>query len=234
MNDAATPAPPPQVEPRLPHTRESLIAVLQALAAKNGGYATRETFDRETSIGERHYLRHFGSWSAFLEAAGIVPYAVNKRISDDALLGALREAWLKAGGPVSRPILERTAPYRLQVYKRRWGPWPAVLGVFREWLKRCHPDFPYLEALDEQQRQERAQKPRRQRRNTARPCGGVINFRGCLHAPTCESGVVLLFGMVAEELGFLVETVSTAFPDCEAKRLLPDGRWERLRVEFEM
>jgi hypothetical protein len=30
-------------------------------------------------------------------------------------------------------------------------------------------------------------------------------------------GVVLLFGRVAEQLGFIVEAVQAAFPDCEAK-----------------
>ncbi|MBL8875506.1 MAG: hypothetical protein JNM86_06890 [Phycisphaerae bacterium] len=60
-------------------------------------------------------------------------------------------------------------------------------------------------------------------------------IKGCAmsNAPTNEQGVVLLFGIMAKELGFEIELVRTAFPDCEAKRYCKDGRWRRVRIEFE-
>jgi hypothetical protein len=39
--------------------------------------------------------------------------------------------------------------------------------------------------------------------------------------------------MVARELGFLVESVQGGFPDCEAKRQIGPGQWQRVRIEFE-
>jgi hypothetical protein len=68
--------------------------------------------------------------------------------------------------------------------------------------------------------------------------GAAINFPGLQHAPVNEQGVVLLFGMVAKELGFVVEMVRTNFPDCEAKRCVGRDRngkerLERLKIEFE-
>ena len=48
--------------------------------------------------------------------------------------------------------------------------------------------------------------------------GASLNFRGLQHAPINEQGVVFLFGMVCHELGFVVESVRTGSPDCEAKR----------------
>ena len=65
--------------------------------------------------------------------------------------------------------------------------------------------------------------------------GPVLNFRGLQHAPINEQGVVLLFGMVALELGFMVESVATGFPDCEAKRCVSKKGhlWERVSIEFE-
>jgi hypothetical protein len=53
------------------------------------------------------------------------------------------------------------------------------------------------------------------------------------HAPTNKAGVIFLFGAVAAELGFRVERMQTAFPDCEAKREIVPGKWERVRIEFE-
>jgi hypothetical protein len=48
-----------------------------------------------------------------------------------------------------------------------------------------------------------------------------------------EDGVVFLFGMVARELGYLVEAVQAGFPDCEAKRQVAPDKWQRVRIEFE-
>jgi len=45
--------------------------------------------------------------------------------------------------------------------------------------------------------------------------------------------VVLLFGMVARELGYAVQTVAPGFPDCTAMRRTGLGRWQDVRIEFE-
>ena len=39
--------------------------------------------------------------------------------------------------------------------------------------------------------------------------------------------------MVARELGYLVESVQAGFPDCEAKRQIGPGKWQRVSIEFE-
>jgi hypothetical protein len=48
-------------------------------------------------------------------------------------------------------------------------------------------------------------------------------------------GVVCLFGALAEDLGYRIESVGVAFPDCMAKRLtdVVAGVWEDCRIEFE-
>jgi hypothetical protein len=45
-----------------------------------------------------------------------------------------------------------------------------------------------------------------------------LNFLGLFHAPMNENGVVFLFGMMAQELGYVVESITPGFPECEAKR----------------
>lgn len=64
-------------------------------------------------------------------------------------------------------------------------------------------------------------------------CGNPIEFRGLRHEPVNEQGVVLLFGMLAEELGYQIESIQNGFPDCEAKRRIGQGRWQRVSIEFE-
>jgi hypothetical protein len=63
--------------------------------------------------------------------------------------------------------------------------------------------------------------------------GQPMDFRGLRHEPVNEQGVVLLFGMVAKELGYTVEAVQSAFPDCEAKRQIAPQRWQSVHIEFE-
>lgn len=63
--------------------------------------------------------------------------------------------------------------------------------------------------------------------------GNPLDFRGLRHEPVNEQGVVLLFGIVAKELGYMVEAVQSGFPDCEAKRQIGPERWQRVHIEFE-
>jgi len=62
--------------------------------------------------------------------------------------------------------------------------------------------------------------------------GGPINYGGLVYAPVNEMGVVLLFGMVFEELGMIVEEVKSAFPDATIRRFNGLG-WTEEFVEFE-
>jgi len=212
---------------RPPQTAESLIATFKAVQATTPGHVSRETFIRESRLSDRHYLRLFGSYNALVEAAGGTPYTQNRRIDDDTLLRTLRDVWLR-NGPVRRSRVARIGPYSLRLYIRRWGNWPRTLAAFRDWLERNDPAFQHLPDVQRQEARASEERPPR-----ARDCGALINFRSCLHAPTSEAGVVLLFGVVAADLGFLIETVGASFPDCEAKRWR--GRsWRRLRIEFEL
>jgi hypothetical protein len=53
------------------------------------------------------------------------------------------------------------------------------------------------------------------------------------YAPTNEAGVILLFGSLAAGMGFRIERLQAAFPDCKAKREVVPGKWEDVLVEFE-
>ena len=121
--------------------------------------------------------------------------------------------------------------------------WTDTLLAFRDWLKRADAPFPYIDQLPNE-----AKKSIEQTGPTASevegetyswaPSSGVvygelINFRGLQHAPVNENGVVFLFGMVADELGFVIESVQAGFPDCEGKRRVAANRFQRVRIEFE-
>jgi hypothetical protein len=59
-----------------------------------------------------------------------------------------------------------------------------------------------------------------------RPCG-------LAYEPVNEMGVLALFCMLSRQLGFVIESVQSGFPDCEAKVEVEPGRWQHFRIEFE-
>ena len=63
--------------------------------------------------------------------------------------------------------------------------------------------------------------------------GNPTNFLTLRHESVNEQGVVILFGMLAENLGYRIETVQKGFPDCEAIRQVAPNRWQRVQIEFE-
>lgn len=77
-------------------------------------------------------------------------------------------------------------------------------------------------------------QPKESRKKT-RTVGESMNFRGFTHAPAEKKGLIYLFGMIAHEMGFVVESISPEFPDCEGKRCidLENNRWEHVRIQLE-
>lgn len=53
------------------------------------------------------------------------------------------------------------------------------------------------------------------------------------NAPVNEMGVMILFGMLAGELGFQIEAVQGRYPDILARRQIQPGRWQDVRIEAE-
>ena len=227
------------------HTKESLISELRSLADRlQKKSISRAEFIRETGISEWHVQRHFDSWNQFVTEAGLQPTDVS-RIPDQELMEAMYQAYVAERGITTRLRFRKVAKYSEWVYTRRWGKWENVLLEFRHWAEISHPDFPYFDQLptpptDRPVLPENASSEEAPELAVWTPKGGrlygpILNFRGLQHAPINEQGVVFLFGMVAFALGFVVESVATGFPDCEAKRRVDRGgnKWERVRIEFE-
>jgi hypothetical protein len=65
--------------------------------------------------------------------------------------------------------------------------------------------------------------------------GELLNFRGLRFAPLNQQGVIYLFGLVSQELGFIIEAIRPGFPAAEGKRCVDQekNRWEHVRIEFE-
>jgi hypothetical protein len=63
--------------------------------------------------------------------------------------------------------------------------------------------------------------------------GARMPWPAMAYEPVNEMGVMVLFSMMAHQLGFVIESVQQGFPDCEAKIEVEPGRWQHFRIEFE-
>lgn len=227
-------------------------AVLDAIreSAKTLGRApSRREFMRSSGMTEYQVLRHFPSWREAVRAAGLDSEPTNLRLEPSTLLEDWGELVRRGRQIPTRNQYRRDGSYSPGVFERKFGPWSGIPAKFREFAadRAEWVDVVALLPL------EAATAPRavtltpgappspdstttrhRHTKLQDRPTyGNPIDFRGLRHEPVNEDGVVFLFGMVARELGYLVEAVQAGFPDCEAKRQVQAGKWQRVRIEFE-
>ena len=217
---------------RKPVTRAAIVARMKAVAKRLGRRRiTRDEFVRESGISRKAIGRHFARFWDLLRAAGLDDHPPNRPVDDETLLRALRDGCLAVRGAIGQWRFQQLSKHHVNTLKKRWGGWDKALTALRDWLLRHEPHFPHLDALDRYC----AKKQRLKASGEApsdRRFGEILRFRALEHAPTTEGGVIYLFGMIAGELGFVLEGIGTGFPDAEVKRR--DGRgWRRVRVEFE-
>jgi hypothetical protein len=129
----------------------------------------------------------------------------------------------------------------------RFGKWIDMPEVFRKFAEDKSEWKDVLTILDKVSPRLKIKKPTSKKKTyhitgqkgfheklSGRPIyGAPINFRGLRHEPVNEQGVVFLFGMVAHEIGYLVEAIQNGFPDCEAKRRISSNKWQPVKIEFE-
>ena len=221
------------------YSRDDLLQSARQLAAKmHRDILTEAEFTEATGISYRPIHRVFGSWNSFLAEAGLQPHPMQKnKIPDAELFNDYIRVWSELGNrhPPYQEFASR-APYSINTYAgRRFGGFKgfrraAVLFGISEGLMT--PDVSNTLPDDLDSTPERATSVYDALDD--RPVlGEEIDFKGLQHAPVNENGVVFLFGILAHDLGFIVESVQAGYPDCEAKRRLKNSRWQRVKIEFE-
>ena len=224
--------------------KEKIIELIKK-EAKGKEQLTLAKFLQKTGISRHKFYKDF-YWRELCKEAGLKPYLPGIRIDDNDLFEEMRRVFVeKTKGIVSALKFDGKCQYSVDTYKDHFGKWPEVLLKFREWLEEKKIEFLYADKLPSSTRMDISKDretsvSKKETQIQWKSIGGnvygsVLNFRGLQHAPVNEQGVVFLFGMICSELSFVVEAIRTAYPDCEAKRLVNKSRdkWERVRIEFE-
>jgi Homing endonuclease associated repeat len=226
--------------------QDTVLNAIRSCAATLGRPPSRSEFMASAAMTEYQVLGHFPSWREAVRAVGLEPHSTNQPLAIETLHEDWGEAVRQMRRIPTRDQYRKAGHYTPGVFEKRVGSWAAVPPRFREWASE-RPAWAEVVALlplengrPEQQAVSILEEPSlltlnpiHQRLSSSPTYGNPLDFRGLRHEPINENGVVFLFGMVARELGYLVEAVQAGYPDCEAKRQVGPGRWQRVRIEFE-
>lgn len=231
--------------------RTDILDAIRAAAQVVGQPLPRTKFLSHSGLSEYQVLKYFPSWKAALKAAGIQSDETNVRLNDVDLLQDWGEMVRKNREIPTRHQYRREGNFGVNSFANHFGPWSAIPEHFRrfgtgkpEWtdvialLPPPPTQGPRVSAtppgvVEGEPPAFAPNIPRHTKLGSSQTYGNPIDFRGLRHEPINENGVIFLFGIVAKELGYYVEAVQAGFPDCEAKRQIAAGKWQRVRIEFE-
>jgi hypothetical protein len=232
----------------IPPDKNTVLNAIRKIVKTLGRPPSRCEFVKASGITEYHVLKYFSGWRDAVTAAGFEPHTANLKIEPEVLLKDWAEIVRRNRRIPTQGQYRREGAYSIDVFEKNFGPWSNIPQEFCEFANG-KPEWLDVVALlpspFESQKTDTVSSTsdsvqtslplghRHTKRNDRPTYGDPIDFRGLRHAPVNEDGVVFLFGMVARELGYLVEAVQAGFPDCEAKRQIDPGRWQRVRIEFE-
>ena len=221
------------------YSRDELITTLREFGKKHQtDIISMTNFHTATGISCRPIYRIFGDWNAFLSAGGFKPHPMQKtRIPDEKLLDDYLRVVRNLNGRLpSYSEFAQQAKFSIGAYEKRFK---GFKGFRRQAIQRgiqlgiLQPSI-LTDEIEETGIESDSILLTRQPLDDRPVLGEQINIPGLLHAPVNEMGVVYLFGIMAEKLGFCIESFNpNGFPDCEGKRALRKSRWQRVRIEFE-
>lgn len=200
--------------------KESILNHLRELAESLGKktLTTRE-LKKIGNVSPATVRRRFGGFSKALIQAGLKPGRIYLR-DRDRMISELAELMIELKREPARQEMDDNLSHSSQHYIREFGGLKTAFDVAQAKAEGVEP------VKDKVKLNIKIKKDRRK-------YGELIQFRGMQHAPVNELGVVFLFGMLADELNFRVESVQAGFPDCDAKIRNEDGTFERVAIEFE-
>lgn len=225
--------------------RQKVIKEIKRIAKeKNLETVSLSVFRNNSDVSITKMWKTFNSWREAVKEAGLIPDTTKVKKTKDELGEEFLRICKEIEGIPNIMQFNRTAKIAINVYKRNFGNhWADILFGFREWLKEKYPNSEFIKLIkDKSKPRPTTNQPKSDEHSgfVWPPKKGVvygapIDFRGLRQAPVNEQGVVFLFGKISEELGFSIEAIKTAFPDCEGKRLInrKKNHWENVSIEFE-
>ncbi len=225
--------------------KQHILDSIGAIARRLGRAPSQAEFFSRAGISRYSVSKFFPKWNDAVRAAGLKPRKLRVQLQDSELLIDWGETVRRRRAVPSRRAYLLEGKYDPRTMEKRFGGWASVPRAFRHFAKGKREWAGVLALLRVRKPKQKAAANEKSRCSIPpnkvqhaqlqdRPTyGNPMDFRGLRHEPVNEQGVVFLFGMLAKELGYLVEAIQRGFPDCEAKRQIGPERWQCAHIEFE-
>jgi hypothetical protein len=230
--------------------KEEMTAVVKDCAAKLGRIPTLDELGTMAGLTKKQIRKTLGVYKHFVAASGMEGrgpgHQVNLHVLFRDWAGVVRKLG-KIPSVVEYGLHGQYTYTPMRTRYRSWHDVPAAMlayarneGIEEEWRDVATIIMAHLERKARESVIDNVTEgvidgvTPRHRVVTGQPIYGRPMVPCPLtYAPTCESAVVFLFGMVAERLGYAVTKIQASFPDGEALRELAPNRWQKVRIEFE-
>jgi hypothetical protein len=230
-------------------TRQKVTAAILTCVKKVGGVPTIAELEKNTGVDRVEIRKHFGNYKAALEACNLEVPERGRKLEISRLFRDWAEVVRKLKKLPTVFEYEENGSYTEKPLTTRFGIWSQVPGALKLYAEKHGLAGEWRDVMELIEGQGSSSSGGLKGRlgggatlsamvsaasGASLPVYGVVIGR-CAHvyAPTNESGVVCLFGAMAEQLGFMVVRIQTEFPDCEAIRLVGKDRYQPVRIEFE-
>jgi hypothetical protein len=228
------------------YTKQQIIDEIRRISSRlNVKSLKSKDFKRYSKISLGTVRYHFDTWNEAIKEAGLTPIdsleliRKKKIIGDNELLLELIRLYNEYGKEPTRSLIDAKGKYSTKPYMARWkNVKEAFLIAKQKFSDKVLSDIQKLDiekkSIEDIKVIPKTIKPKSIKKRHI-IFGEPINFRGLRFAPVNEQGVVYLFGMISHELGFLIESIRTEYPDCEGKRCFDKDKnqWEHVKIEFE-
>ena len=226
--------------------KKQIVDSIAKVAKQLGHTPSILEFAAHAEISRSSLFLIFTKWNEAVRAAGLKPNRLYVRPTDSELLKDWGETARKKRAIPSRWGYRQDGKYYPLTLAKRFGGWESVPQAFRSFAKGKREWRDVLALLpapgankerawpEQNATTPNAKRQARQKLSKDRATyGNPIHLQGFRNEPVNEHGVMVLFGILARDLGFEIEAVQKEFPDCEARRQIVPGRWQRVSIEFE-
>ncbi len=206
------------------YDKDSVLEYLSQLARKLGKDSlTCDDVEEDGQIHPGTIMGKFGGFSKVLIEAGLKPGRIYNRDSNE-MIQELAGLMNQLRREPKKSEINEALNYKARSYELEFGSMKKAFDLAQDTMKAG--TTPEVRGIP-------AKAVPIQKKIARRRYGPEIGFRSLKYAPMNKLGVVFLFGILAEELGFHVESIEADFPACDAKFKTQNSTSERVTIEFE-
>jgi Homing endonuclease associated repeat len=217
--------------------KEEIIKAIKECAEELGHAPTVVELLNMKPIQRGSIYRAFGNYRKALEACGLEGRGPGFQIATGRLFLDWAVVVRKLGKLPAVAEYDMNGSYSAQPLLTRYKSWRRVPAAMQEYARHAGLTEEWADVMKITEEAQRtilsSMPPETENEMEEYFYGTPLTLTPMTYAPTCENGVMFLFGALARDLGFAVEKIQPGFPDCIALREVRPGVWRRVRIEFE-